>query len=204
MNADEIRALIPKTCDLLNIKNPLTEPLKIGVPIIPIRHKCKKCGACCKNIKLSIFKHEIKRMAEFLKMSEKEFMEKHISEEKLMTRSIFKNHKILKHLIVEGYRLNKEKDGNCPFLNKQNTCEIYEVRPHKCRQFPYNNPCLDGNHIICGIGTIDECDGLEKDDSVLTDTEYLQAIGMTMMNGLFFELDEIGHKLFLKKLGAKK
>jgi Fe-S-cluster containining protein len=50
-------------------------------------------------------------------------------EGRLRYSQLDKNNRIL--------RLKTKKDGRCIFLNKQNRCDIYSIRPNICRIFPF-------------------------------------------------------------------
>jgi len=87
---------------------------------------CEECGGkCCVGESGYIWTNplEIEKIANFLKMSQKEFKDN--------------------FLIKVGYKFSiKEKpfeDGYaCIFFDTQNkNCSIYDVRPHQCRTFPF-------------------------------------------------------------------
>ena len=80
---------------------------------------CLECAACCKNYSPRFKNPDIKRISKHLKMKEGEF--------------------------IETY-LKMDEDGDyvvqstpCPFLDTDNSCRIYEVRPSDCMRFPYTN-----------------------------------------------------------------
>ena len=80
---------------------------------------CLKCANCCKTTPALILPADIKRIASFLKISPNEFSTKY---------------------------LKKDEDGDmvyktspCVFLEKDNTCKIYEVRPQACREYPHTD-----------------------------------------------------------------
>jgi Fe-S-cluster containining protein len=50
-------------------------------------------------------------------------------EGRLRYSQLDKNNRIL--------RLKTKKEGRCIFLNKQNRCDIYSIRPNICRIFPF-------------------------------------------------------------------
>jgi len=64
--------------------------------------------------------------------------------------AVLLNKKDIQNIISKGYApdsflekknllnlLKKNKTGFCIFLNSDNSCSIYEVRPQACRKFPY-------------------------------------------------------------------
>lgn len=80
---------------------------------------CLQCANCCKTIPPLIEPEDIKRLAKHLNLTEKEFKKKHIT---------------------------KDEDGDtvlnvvpCIFLNKDNTCSIYHIRPKACAEYPFTN-----------------------------------------------------------------
>ncbi len=80
---------------------------------------CLNCANCCTSIPPLIIKSDIKRIAKFLKMTEKQFTESYVT---------------------------KDADGDdvfnqspCKFLESDNRCAIYDVRPKACRAYPHTN-----------------------------------------------------------------
>lgn len=80
---------------------------------------CLDCAACCKNYSPRFKTPDIKRISRHLKMKESAF--------------------------IDTY-LNIDEDGDyvvkrtpCPFLQPDNRCSIYEVRPSDCQRFPYTD-----------------------------------------------------------------
>lgn len=80
---------------------------------------CLDCAACCKNYSPRFKQPDIKRIAKALKMKEGDFCDRFL-------------------------RLDEENDyvvksSPCPFLQSDNTCAIYDVRPVDCRRYPYTD-----------------------------------------------------------------
>lgn len=80
---------------------------------------CLQCAGCCKNISPRFKTPDLKRIAKFLGIKES--------------------------TLIETY-LQLDEDGDyvvqkspCPFLEKDNQCSIYEVRPSDCRKYPYTD-----------------------------------------------------------------
>ena len=78
---------------------------------------CLKCGNCCKTLKPTISKEDIKRISN------------HFNEDES---------------IIKAKYLEKDKGGDwtfnklpCPFLKEGNVCEIYQIRPKVCQEFPH-------------------------------------------------------------------
>ena len=72
--------------------------------------KCSGCGACCSAI-LCVSDAEVKKI--------KKYLGQH-PEVKMINRNT---------------ALDKDFKDICPFLNKENKCQIYEVRPEICSRF---------------------------------------------------------------------
>lgn len=85
--------------------------------------KCQGCGACCriKNGIVRVGEAEIRRIAEFVEMSEQEFID-HETE-------IAPDRK--------GLILKIRPDDACVYLTDDNRCRIHPVKPDKCRTFPF-------------------------------------------------------------------
>lgn len=78
---------------------------------------CTQCGCCCKELKPSLAKKEIKLLANFINMPEDKFME-HYTEFDATEKKL------------------RLKETPCSFL-KDNQCTVYECRPADCRSFPH-------------------------------------------------------------------
>lgn len=80
---------------------------------------CLSCANCCKTTGPLYVEKDIERIAKHLKMKQVDF-------EKQFLRVDEDNDKVLQNL-------------PCYFLNDDNTCSIYEVRPKACREFPHTD-----------------------------------------------------------------
>jgi Fe-S-cluster containining protein len=80
---------------------------------------CLKCARCCKNYSPRFKQPDIRRISKYLRLSEASFIEKYL------------------HMDEEGDYVVRHKP--CPFLQIDNTCAIYEVRPGDCARFPYTD-----------------------------------------------------------------
>lgn len=83
------------------------------------RIDCLQCANCCKSIPPIVNQADRKRIAHYLKITESLFHQKY---------------------------LKNDEDGDivinqspCPFLETDNKCRIYEVRPKACREYPHTN-----------------------------------------------------------------
>lgn len=80
---------------------------------------CLKCANCCKTTSPIFRQVDIDRIAKKFKQSSKSF---------------------------EDQYLRKDEDGDwvlksspCTFLNLDNTCFIYDIRPQACREYPHTD-----------------------------------------------------------------
>jgi Fe-S-cluster containining protein len=84
---------------------------------------CRKCAECCKHYPLiSLSKNEINSL-------------------ELFTGLHFGIPVNSKGIAYEGYLLQFKENGDCLFLNEINgsySCDVYEVRPQTCKQYPSN------------------------------------------------------------------
>ncbi|MBX3239714.1 MAG: YkgJ family cysteine cluster protein [Chitinophagaceae bacterium] len=80
---------------------------------------CLHCAACCKNYSPRFKTPDIKRISKHLKIKEGVFIETYLQ------------------LDNEGDYVVKKSP--CPFLENDNRCSIYDVRPSDCHRFPYTD-----------------------------------------------------------------
>lgn len=80
---------------------------------------CLKCANCCKTTSPIFRDVDIKRIAQHLRISEANFIEKNLKLDE-----------------DNDYVL---KSSPCLFLQNDNTCSIYEVRPKACREYPHTD-----------------------------------------------------------------
>lgn len=98
---------------------------------------CLQCANCCKTTGPLYTEKDIERIAKHLKMKPSDFEAKFLTTDE-------DNDKVLQSL-------------PCWFLNEDNTCSIYEVRPKACREYPHTdrkkiyqiNHLMIKNTIIC-------------------------------------------------------
>jgi hypothetical protein len=85
------------------------------------RFRCQRSGNCCARPEgvVRVTPNDVQRIADYL----------HLEEVALRSRFI----------AVTGDRLVDGPGGRCPFLadGRQTACEIYPVRPQKCRTWPF-------------------------------------------------------------------
>lgn len=80
---------------------------------------CLDCANCCKTTSPIFRRMDIKKMSNFLKIKEAEFIEHYLMVDE-----------------DEDYVL---KTAPCPFLLENNKCFAYEYRPLACREYPHTD-----------------------------------------------------------------
>ncbi|MEE9438259.1 MAG: YkgJ family cysteine cluster protein [Saprospiraceae bacterium] len=80
---------------------------------------CLQCANCCKTTPALVLKSDAKRIAKHLGIPPKTFIKRYLIED------------------LNGELLLKSVP--CTFLNEDNTCDIYDVRPRACRQYPHTD-----------------------------------------------------------------
>ena len=80
---------------------------------------CLSCANCCKTTGPLYTEKDIERISKHLRMKSADFEAKFLRVDE-------DNDKVLQNL-------------PCWFLNNDNTCSIYEVRPKACREFPHTD-----------------------------------------------------------------
>jgi len=80
---------------------------------------CLSCANCCKTTPALVTRSDAKRIAKHLGLPPKTFIRKYLLED------------------VNGEMMIQRVP--CTFLNENNTCEIYEVRPQACREYPHTD-----------------------------------------------------------------
>lgn len=99
---------------------------------------CLSCANCCKTMTPTFTKKDISRISNHLGMKPKEFVEKWLYKEE-----------------DSGDWVNKSQP--CQFLNKDNKCSIYEVRPKDCVEFPHHNKKPFDLYNDTFIGNVTRC-----------------------------------------------
>jgi uncharacterized protein len=84
-----------------------------------LRFECTQCGHCCTGAPGYVWVtiQEIYRMAEFLKMRERDFVRMYVRK------------------VNQRMSLIELSNGDCIFYDKG--CKIYPARPAQCRTFPF-------------------------------------------------------------------
>jgi Fe-S-cluster containining protein len=83
------------------------------------KYDCLKCANCCKTTSPIFRKVDIDRISKSLGMKSIEFEKQYLKIDE-----------------EDDYVL---KESPCSFLNSDNTCSIYEVRPLACKEYPHTD-----------------------------------------------------------------
>jgi len=78
---------------------------------------CLTCANCCKTTSPIVTEKDIERIAKFLKLKPQAFIEKYLKKD------------------TDGLWMMQQTP--CVFLDDDNYCLIYEVRPKACREYPH-------------------------------------------------------------------
>jgi len=80
---------------------------------------CLTCANCCKTTSPIFTEKDISRISKFLKMKESRFIEQYLQRDE------------------DDFMVLKS--APCSFLDHDNTCFIYDVRPKACSEYPHTN-----------------------------------------------------------------
>ena len=80
---------------------------------------CLTCANCCKTTSPIFTEKDISRISKFLKMKESRFIEQYLQRDE------------------DDFMVLKS--APCTFLDHDNTCFIYDVRPKACSEYPHTN-----------------------------------------------------------------
>lgn len=87
-----------------------------------LRFECTQCGACCKNHGEYAFvyltEHDLRAIPKFLGVPRREFVEQYCTTD-------------------EGWVVLRMDEPACAFLDENNRCKIYPVRPKQCATWPF-------------------------------------------------------------------
>ncbi len=104
-----------------------------------LKGKCKKCGACCRNILFSTKDGYVKSKEVFEQMQKK--------------YKYYRNFKISGVVSEKQDFQNGALTFECKFISKNNKCRIYLFRPIFCRDYPNIIP----EFIYNGVTMLDKC-----------------------------------------------
>ena len=84
-----------------------------------LRTDCLTCANCCKTTSPIFTEKDISRISKYLKMKERNFVDQYLQRDE------------------DDFMVLKE--APCTFLDSDNTCFIYDVRPKACSEYPHTN-----------------------------------------------------------------
>ncbi|MEO5600417.1 MAG: YkgJ family cysteine cluster protein [Cyclobacteriaceae bacterium] len=101
------------------------EPRQVDTVFHNLHHEvfekvdCLQCANCCKTTSPIFYQNDIEKVAKGLRMKPGDFVEKYL-------------------------RVDEDKDyvlksTPCPFLDAENYCSVYAVRPKACREYPHTD-----------------------------------------------------------------
>ena len=99
----------------ININTPRDEILELG-------KVCSRKNNCCKHGSGFLVDGDAKKIAKFLKISEKQLKDKYLEEKEQFNKKLWR----------PKLKTNGMPYGQCIFF-KENGCEIHEVKPLQCR-----------------------------------------------------------------------
>jgi len=88
---------------------------------------CLDCANCCTSIPPLVNQTDITRIAKHLRVKPSEFTKQYITQDE------------------DGDQVMNATP--CPFLESDNTCQIYDVRPKACRQYPHTDQNEFSKHL---------------------------------------------------------
>ncbi len=123
---------------------------------------CNKCGQCCKgSMGPFVFPSDVIRISNKLNIAPQNFLDKYCNKNCI---SILK-----KDVEIYSVKLN---NSSCMFLNNENLCSIYDIRPYQCVEAPYNFLSRYGlwNHMRClDYEYLSHCNSDESDSIIFTE-----------------------------------
>jgi len=122
----EVRSMMTGEIDDETLKEGIDNLYTAGISVSSIYagaslqdELCERCGECCRVCNpIHFSKPEMKKLAAFLKLSVPQLQQKYQFQKDSRGES--------------WYSLQKP----CPFLNKDNLCDVYKVRPNVCKIYP--------------------------------------------------------------------
>lgn len=98
---------------------------------------CLDCARCCKNHSPRFNNTDIKRISKYFNIKETAFINTYLKIDE-----------------DEDYVLQSQP---CTFLNSDNTCQIYDVRPKDCSRFPYTDEAVFINQVNLSLKNATFC-----------------------------------------------
>ncbi len=80
---------------------------------------CLDCANCCQSISPIVTTKDISRISKWMKMKEADFIERYLQ--------------------IDAEQDYVFRTSPCPFLGAGHYCDIYELRPKACREYPHTD-----------------------------------------------------------------
>jgi hypothetical protein len=103
---------------------------------------CLDCANCCKTTPALLSQNDINRIAKHLKISNKEFISQYTKTDD------------------DGDTVFKQTP--CIFLQQDNTCKIYDIRPFACKDYPHTNRKMQKEILNITEANITICPAVEQ------------------------------------------
>jgi len=161
--------------EMITKNTPLTEVLQIG-------KECKRCGHCCKYGSGFLADEDLKNIAQFLGITEKELEEKYLEEVEQFNTKRFR-----------PKTMKQDKPfGPCVFFDAG--CKIQDVKPLQCRV----GNCSQYGEDLSLWFTLNYFINREDPESMRQYNTYLKSGGKTLPGGNF--RDFVPDKKQIKKI----
>jgi len=111
--------------------------IKLNPADLQKKNKCVMCGFCCNCRTCIPTPTEAKKIAEFLKLSVKDMINKYYVIDENGTYPHFHIKPLGKNILDLGGKIIPAErtwnEGACVFLDENNKCKIHEVKPHSAK-----------------------------------------------------------------------
>ncbi|MDH5654720.1 MAG: YkgJ family cysteine cluster protein [Spirochaetia bacterium] len=127
------------------------------------RFECNGCGDCCRgggNVHFS--EDELHDLKEFLKLSEEQWL--HLKDKLIQ----FKKNELFVHSSSKA----------CIFIDRDNLCRIYPVRPLQCRSYPYWSSVFESNKELKYHQK--KCPGFDREAPEISTLQIVRRINQTL------------------------
>jgi hypothetical protein len=98
---------------------------------------CLTCANCCKTTSPIFTDKDIERISKYFKMKQPQFIKQYLQ------------------IDEEGYYVLNSSP--CTFLDSDNYCMIYDVRPKACREYPHTNRRKFQNILDITLNNVEIC-----------------------------------------------